>query len=183
MCILWWSWCSILLLVHVHLLKGTQGKIALGSICSNSPSPCMCLMRKCVYILMMLHKALYIELKSSIRYFLFLDNVIEKGMALMYIMSIANEIALYCSGLIKECFFLVVFALRAPISGPNIVSAAAMSFLELRQFGSWLLVTIFINFCVFAFHHQPLLHLGIHLNNGLFHHIWTMSFDPCFAWF
>jgi len=35
-----------------------------------------------------------------------------------------------------------------PISGPNMASAAIMSFVEIGQFGSWLFVTIIMNFCV-----------------------------------
>ena len=87
--------------------------------------------------------------------FIFLDIVVKKGIALMYIMLIANVISLYCSGmgigLMIETgivFFLVVFPLSMPISGPNMASAATMSFVEMGQFGSWLFVTIFMNFCV-----------------------------------
>ena len=55
----------------------------------------------------------------------------------MYIMSIANMISLYCLGMgiglmidTGIVFFLVVFTLSMPISGPNMASAATMSFLR-----------------------------------------------------
>jgi len=65
----------------------------------------------------------------------------------MYIVSIANVIGL----IIETCiFYLVVFRLSAPISRPNMASAATMSFVEMGQFCSWLFVTIFMNFCVFG---------------------------------
>ena len=65
--------------------------------------------------------------------------------------------SLYCSGigigLMIETgivFFLIDFPFSMPISGPNMASAATMSFVVMRQFGSWLFVTIFMNFCVFG---------------------------------
>ena len=46
--------------------------------------------------------------------------------------------------------FLVVFPLSTPISGPNMAPSATTSFVEMGQFGSWLIFTIFMNFCVFG---------------------------------
>ena len=88
------------------MFNETTSKIDLGSKCSNSPLPSICVMRKpkCVYILTLFLRALYIDLwvQSGIACAepncIFLDIVVKKVMALMYIISIVSVISLYCSG-------------------------------------------------------------------------------------
>ena len=53
---------------------------------------------------------------------MFLEIDIKNSMVLIYIMSIANVISLYCFG-------------RETISGPNIASAENISLLEMGHFG------------------------------------------------
>jgi len=98
---------------------------------------------------------------SSISYCLhratcvFLDVVIKKDTALMYIMTTANVISLYCSGMeigsaTHTRFFLLVFPVRAPIKNKYEICCSFVCPWNGTAFGSWLFATIFMIFLYFV---------------------------------
>ena len=114
---------------------------------------------KCVYILT-IFRALYIDLwvRSGIACTdpncIFVDIVVKKGIELLYIMSIANVISLYCSGMgiglmiqTGIAFFLVVFSCERTYIWNKHGFCSNYVFCWDGTVWCWLFVTILMIFC------------------------------------